>query len=101
MTMLLPLGFADFLIDCGFRLPHAGFVKAEDTYIWPFWGKEKGKGEEKMGSVNSNNWLSFPLSPNQSSLQANLQASQSHQFSLGLVNEPMNNPFQNQGINNI
>ncbi|OWM69207.1 hypothetical protein CDL15_Pgr025394 [Punica granatum] len=52
-----------------------------------------------MGSVNSNNWLSFPLSPNQSSLQANLQASQSHQFSLGLVNEPMDSPFQTQEWN--
>lgn len=60
--------------------------------------KGKKEEEEDMGSMNSNNWLSFPLSQDQSSLQANLHASQSHQFSLGLVNEPMDNPFQNQGM---
>ncbi|XP_027356302.1 AP2-like ethylene-responsive transcription factor PLT2 [Abrus precatorius] len=44
----------------------------------------------------NNNWLSFPLSPTHSSLPANdLQATQYHQFSLGLVNENMENPFQN------
>ncbi|KAL2596748.1 hypothetical protein AAZX31_11G128800 [Glycine max] len=44
----------------------------------------------------NNNWLSFPLSPTHSSLPAHdLQATQYHQFSLGLVNENMENPFQN------
>lgn len=46
----------------------------------------------------NNNWLSFPLSPTHSSLPAHdLQATQYHQFSLGLVNENMENPFQNHG----
>lgn len=53
---------------------------------------------EAMGSMNSNNWLSFPLSPTQSSLPPQLQATQSHQFSLGLVNDSMENTFQNHGI---
>ncbi|KAL9169083.1 hypothetical protein ABFS82_04G056400 [Erythranthe guttata] len=40
--------------------------------------------------MNSNNWLSFPLSPT--------QTPQSHHFSLGLVNDNINEtPFQNQG----
>lgn len=52
-----------------------------------------------MGSMNSNNWLSFPLSPTNSSLPLNLHASQAHQFSLGLVNDNMETPFQSQGIN--
>ncbi|XP_028779992.1 AP2-like ethylene-responsive transcription factor PLT1 isoform X1 [Neltuma alba] len=52
-----------------------------------------------MGSMNSNNWLSFPLSPTQSSLPPQLQATQSHQFSLGLVNDSMENPFQNHDWN--
>ena len=47
--------------------------------------------------MNSNNWLSFPLSPTNSSLPSQLHPSHSHQFSLGLVNETMDNPFQNQG----
>ena len=51
-----------------------------------------------MGSMNSNNWLSFPLSPTHSSLPLNLHASQAQQFSLGLVNDNMESPFQNQGI---
>ncbi|XP_062084000.1 AP2-like ethylene-responsive transcription factor PLT2 isoform X1 [Humulus lupulus] len=42
-----------------------------------------------MGSMNTNNWLSFPLSPTHPSLP-------SHQFTLGLVNDDMDNPFQNQ-----
>uniref|UniRef100_A0A803PT46 AP2-like ethylene-responsive transcription factor PLT2 n=1 Tax=Cannabis sativa TaxID=3483 RepID=A0A803PT46_CANSA len=42
-----------------------------------------------MGSMNTNNWLSFPLSPTHASLP-------SHQFTLGLVNDNMDNPFQNQ-----
>lgn len=47
----------------------------------------------------NNNWLSFPLSPSNSSLPANdLQATQYHHFPLGLVNENMENPFQNHGI---
>ncbi|WVZ01876.1 hypothetical protein V8G54_022682 [Vigna mungo] len=47
----------------------------------------------------NNNWLSFPLSPTHSSLPSShdLQATQYHQFSLGLVNESMENPFQNHG----
>lgn len=47
--------------------------------------------------MNSNNWLSFPLSPTHSSLPAHLQTSQSHHFSLGLGNDTMDNPFQSQG----
>ena len=47
--------------------------------------------------MNSNNWLSFPLSPTHSSLPAHLQTSQSHHFSRGLVNDNMDNPFQSQG----
>lgn len=46
----------------------------------------------------NNNWLSFPLSPSHSSLPADdhdLQATQYHQFSLGLVHDNMENPFQN------
>ncbi|GMP88146.1 hypothetical protein CsSME_00040228 [Camellia sinensis var. sinensis] len=54
-----------------------------------------------MGSMNSNNWLSFPLSPTHPSLPANLHNSQSHHFSLGLVNENIDNPFQNQEWNLI
>lgn len=42
-----------------------------------------------MGSMNSNNWLSFHLSPH-------LQTTESH--SLGSVAETIDNPFQNQGI---
>nr|KYP71140.1 AP2-like ethylene-responsive transcription factor PLT2 [Cajanus cajan] len=50
----------------------------------------------------NNNWLSFPLSPTHSSLPAHdLQATQYHQFSLGLVNENMENPFQNHDWNLI
>ncbi|OIW05726.1 hypothetical protein TanjilG_23512 [Lupinus angustifolius] len=52
--------------------------------------------------MNSNNWLSFPLSPTHSSLPAHdLQATQYHQFSLGLVNENMENPFQNHDWNHF
>ncbi|GMJ07099.1 PLETHORA 2 [Hibiscus trionum] len=48
-----------------------------------------------MGSMNSNNWLSFPLSPTNSSLPTHLHSSQpQHQFNLGLVNDNMENPFQ-------
>ncbi|CAI9106548.1 OLC1v1005732C1 [Oldenlandia corymbosa var. corymbosa] len=54
-----------------------------------------------MGSMNSNNWLSFPLSPTHSSLPHHLQTAQSHQFSLGLVNESIDNPFQTQEWNLI
>ncbi|GMI89158.1 PLETHORA 1 [Hibiscus trionum] len=43
--------------------------------------------------MNSNNWLSFPLSPTDSS--------QSHHFNLGLVNDSMENPFQTQEWNLI
>lgn len=48
--------------------------------------------------MNSNNWLSFPLSPTHSSLPNHLHASHSQQFSLGLVTENLDNPFQHQGI---
>ncbi|XP_009619388.1 AP2-like ethylene-responsive transcription factor PLT2 [Nicotiana tomentosiformis] len=49
--------------------------------------------------MNSNNWLSFPLSPTHSSLPPHLQTTQSHHFTLGLVNETIDNPFQNQEWN--
>ncbi|KAM1055307.1 hypothetical protein FF1_028873 [Malus domestica] len=64
-----------------------------------FW--RKNFNQSKMGSMNSNNWLSFPLSPANSSLPSELHPSHSHQFSLGLVNETMDNPFQNQEWNMI
>jgi hypothetical protein len=52
----------------------------------------------KKDSMN-NNWLSFPLSPSHPSLPSNdLQATQYHHFPLGLVNENIENPFQNHGI---
>jgi AP2-like factor (ANT lineage) len=51
--------------------------------------------------MNSNNWLSFPLSPTHPSLPAHLHASHPHQFSLGLVNDNMENPFQTQGTSLI
>ncbi|KAH1130383.1 hypothetical protein J1N35_001761 [Gossypium stocksii] len=54
-----------------------------------------------MGSMNSNNWLSFPLSPTNSSLPTHLHSSQSQQFNLGLVNDSMENPFQTQEWNLI
>lgn len=50
--------------------------------------------------MNSNNWLSFPLSPtHHSSIPPHLQTThESHHFSLGtLVNDTMENPFQNHG----
>ncbi|KAL6564686.1 AP2-like ethylene-responsive transcription factor plt2 [Orobanche minor] len=39
--------------------------------------------------MNSNSWLSFPLSPTHPSLPH-------HHFSLGLVNDSIENPYQNQ-----
>ncbi|GAA0140234.1 DNA-binding transcription factor [Lithospermum erythrorhizon] len=54
--------------------------------------------------MNTNNWLSFPVSPTQeSSIPSHLQhPDQSHYFSLGLVNDNIdNNPFQNQEWNNM
>ncbi|KAK8697446.1 hypothetical protein V6N13_113594 [Hibiscus sabdariffa] len=51
--------------------------------------------------MNSNNWLSFPLSPTDSSLPPQLHSSQSHHFNLGLVNDSMENPFQTQEWNLI
>ncbi|KAK6937104.1 AP2/ERF domain [Dillenia turbinata] len=51
--------------------------------------------------MNSNNWLSFPLSPSHSSLAPHLQTSQPHHFSLGLVNENIDNTFQHQDWNLI
>lgn len=50
--------------------------------------------------MNSNNWLSFPLSPtSHSTLPPHLQAAHSHHFSLGLINDNLNdNPiFHHQG----
>ncbi|KAL2238626.1 UNVERIFIED_CONTAM: AP2-like ethylene-responsive transcription factor PLT2 [Sesamum indicum] len=46
--------------------------------------------------MNSNNWLSFPLSPTHPSLPPHLQTPQPHHFSLGLVNDNIETPFQNQ-----
>lgn len=54
--------------------------------------------ERSMGSMNSNNWLSFPLSPTHSSLPSHLHTSHPQQFSLGLVTENLDNPFQTHGI---
>nr|UOI87855.1 AP2-like ethylene-responsive transcription factor [Fraxinus mandshurica] len=51
--------------------------------------------------MNSNNWLSFPLSPTHSSLPPHLQTAQSHQFSLGLVNDNIDTPLHNQEWNLI
>lgn len=49
-------------------------------------------------AMNSNNWLSFPLSPTHPSLPTHLhETSQSHHFSLGLVSDNIDSPFQNQG----
>ncbi|CAL1391122.1 unnamed protein product [Linum trigynum] len=49
--------------------------------------------------MNSNNWLSFPLSPTHPTLQTHLQSSHhsGHHFSIGLVNDTMDNSFQSQG----
>ncbi|KAJ4845759.1 AP2-like ethylene-responsive transcription factor plt2 [Turnera subulata] len=54
-----------------------------------------------MGSMNSNNWLSFPLSPTHSALPTHLHtaAAHAHQFSLGLVSDNIDNPFQTQDWN--
>ncbi|KAF9597407.1 hypothetical protein IFM89_017753 [Coptis chinensis] len=53
-----------------------------------------------MGSMNFNNWLSFPLSPSHSSLPTNLDESpsDSHHFALGLFNEPMAPCLAQQGV---
>ncbi|KAL7594242.1 AP2-like ethylene-responsive transcription factor PLT2 [Lactuca sativa] len=50
--------------------------------------------------MNSNNWLSFPLSPTHSSLPPHL-TTQSHNFSLGLVHDNIDTPFPNQEWNLI
>ncbi|XP_042515642.1 AP2-like ethylene-responsive transcription factor PLT1 [Macadamia integrifolia] len=50
--------------------------------------------------MNSNNWLSFPLSPPHPTLH-NLHTPQSHQFSLGLMNDTVDHPFQIQDWNLI
>ncbi|KAG4183535.1 hypothetical protein ERO13_A09G115000v2 [Gossypium hirsutum] len=50
--------------------------------------------------MNSNNWLSFPLSPSNSSLHSS-QSHDHHQFNVGLVNDNMENPFQTQEWNLI
>ncbi|KAL0690490.1 hypothetical protein Bca4012_090168 [Brassica carinata] len=44
--------------------------------------------------MNSNNWLGFPLPPNQSSLPP-------HEYNLGLVSDHMDNPFHTQEWNMI
>ncbi|GMH00067.1 hypothetical protein Nepgr_001906 [Nepenthes gracilis] len=50
--------------------------------------------------MNSNNWLSFPVSPAQASLPPHLQTTPHPQhFSLGLVPDPIDNPFQTQEWN--
>ncbi|KAK3001595.1 hypothetical protein RJ639_021601 [Escallonia herrerae] len=49
--------------------------------------------------MNSNNWLSFPLSPTHASLQPHLHTAQSHHFSLGLVSDNIGSPFQAQEWN--
>ncbi|GAB4856061.1 AP2-like ethylene-responsive transcription factor plt2 [Ancistrocladus abbreviatus] len=47
--------------------------------------------------MNSNNWLSFPVSPTHSSVPAHLQTTPHPQhFSLGLVTDNIDNPFQTQ-----
>ncbi|KVH96963.1 hypothetical protein Ccrd_000943 [Cynara cardunculus var. scolymus] len=52
--------------------------------------------------MNSNNWLSFPLSPTHLSLPPHLHTAQkSHNFSLGLVHDNMDTPFPNQEWNLI
>ncbi|KAG2304913.1 hypothetical protein Bca52824_033564 [Brassica carinata] len=51
--------------------------------------------------MNSNNWLAFPLSPTHSSLPPHIHSSQTSHFNLGLVNDNMDNPFQNQEWNMI
>ncbi|KAF8101026.1 hypothetical protein N665_0211s0015 [Sinapis alba] len=51
--------------------------------------------------MNSNNWLAFPLSPTHSSLPHHIHSSQTSHFNLGLVNDNMDNPFQNQEWNMI
>ncbi|GAV76737.1 AP2 domain-containing protein [Cephalotus follicularis] len=51
--------------------------------------------------MNTNNWLSFPLSPTHSSLPPHLQTTQPHQFSLGLVHDNIDNPFQSHEWNLI
>ncbi|XP_022756268.1 AP2-like ethylene-responsive transcription factor PLT2 [Durio zibethinus] len=51
--------------------------------------------------MNSNNWLSFPLSPTNPSLPTHLHSSQSHQLNLGLVNGSMEHPFHAQEWNLI
>nr|AHB60657.1 putative AP2-family transcription factor [Eleutherococcus senticosus] len=53
--------------------------------------------------MNSNNWLSFPLSPTHPSLPTHdlHETSQSHHFSLGLVSDNIDSPFQDQEWNLI
>lgn len=53
---------------------------------------------KKKKKMNSNNWLAFPLSPTHSSLPPHIHSSQTPHFNLGLVNDNMENPFQNQGM---
>ncbi|KAF8403846.1 hypothetical protein HHK36_011952 [Tetracentron sinense] len=50
-----------------------------------------------MGSLNSNNWFSFPISPTLPSLPAQLHTP----YSLGLVNDIIGNPFQTQELSLI
>ncbi|KAK1435175.1 hypothetical protein QVD17_00936 [Tagetes erecta] len=55
----------------------------------------------KEEDMNSNNWLSFPLSPTHSSLPPHLHTAQSHNFNLGLVHDNIDTPFPNQEWNLI
>ena len=54
--------------------------------------------DSKKREMNSNNWLAFPLSPTHSSLPPHIHSSQNSHFNLGLVNDNIDNPFQNQGM---
>ncbi|CAN1158163.1 AP2-like ethylene-responsive transcription factor PLT2 [Linum perenne] len=47
--------------------------------------------------MNTNNWLSFPLSPTHDSTNLNNTSHHSQHFSLGLLNDNIDNPFQPQG----
>ncbi|CAN8321390.1 unnamed protein product [Cochlearia groenlandica] len=51
--------------------------------------------------MNSNNWLAFPLSQTNPSLPPHINSSQESHFNIGLVNDNMHNPFQNQEWNII
>lgn len=49
--------------------------------------------------MNSNNWLSFPLSPSHPAhMSSQTSQDQGHHFSLGLINDNLDNSFQTQGM---